>query len=321
MSKPNSSLQEPDRQIASSSKSSVEVSSQGRQSVLPETAQELQKEVVSVTGKLAPSSPTELYYREQPPVNFELAGYAALAADFIRGLHLRGKLLPLLREATVENLLLQSANTFELEITPDELETAANLFRQRNGLLSKSDMENWLEREHLTLSEMEDALHRDLLMSKLRNHVTQGRIASQFDAAPRRYDRVHLRQLVVKREDLARTLRDQLNQSGSNFAEIARDYSTNQTLKDQDGDLKLVFRYQIPQDVSEAIFSVQASEIVGPIAMTSGFHLFQIESIEAAELDDITAENIRSELFNDWLSQHLHDIKIDSQLLKLIPSY
>jgi foldase protein PrsA len=130
-----------------------------------------------------------------------------------------------------------------------------------------------------------------------------------------------LRQLVVKREDLARTLRDQLNQSGSNFAEIARDYSTNQTLKDQDGDLKLVFRYQIPQDVSEAIFSVQASEIVGPIAMTSGFHLFQIESIEAAELDDITAENIRSELFNDWLSQHLHDIKIDSQLLKLIPSY
>lgn len=318
MSKPNSSFQQANQKAIPSGESVPKPISPTSQPELPQATQEFQPTATALTVDLKLASPAVSLTPLQPPANFELAEYSMLAAEFLKGLHLRGKLLPLLREATAEQLLLQHAQAAEIRISPQELQSAADAFRQQNSLSSASDMEAWLGREHLTIAHFEDALHRDLLVSKLRDYVTRGRIASHFDADPSRYDQAHLRQLVVRQKDLAHTLREQLNQPSSNFAEIAHDYSIDQTRQDQDSDLKVVFRYHTPQEITEKIFSAKPGDIAGPVEIASNFHLFQVENIKPAELDDFTVESIRSELFNNWLSEQLHSAKIDPQLLKLI---
>lgn len=319
MSKPNSSFQQANRETPFSRALPAQTISKTKQLDLPQAAQKVQQESTALAVKLDSSSSTVSSIRPQPPLNFELARHATLTAEFLRGLHLGGKLLPLLREATIERSLLQHANASELIVTPLELQAAADTFRQQNGLSTAADMGTWLSREHLNIADFEDALQRDLLVSKLRDHVTRGRIASHFDIDPSRYDRAHLRQIVVKRESLASTLHTQLSKKSSDFSETARNYSLEQTLEDQDDDLKLVFRSHLPQSSSESIFSAKPTDVIGPIQIGSNFHLFQVEKIEPAELDDFTVESIRSELFDNWLSEQFHNVQIDAQLLKLLP--
>jgi len=214
---------------------------------------------------------------------------------------------------------LQHANASELIVTPLELQAAADTFRQQNGLFSSAEMEAWLAQEHLSIADFEDALQRALLVNKLQDHLTRGQIASHFDADPSRYDRAHVKEIVVKREDLAKSLRDQLRQKSSDFAEVANNFSIENALEYEDDRPKLMFRYQFPSDSIKSIFSAKPSAIVGPVSISSNFHLFRVEKVESAKLDYYTVEIIRTELFDSWLHEQFHDVRIDAQLLKLIP--
>jgi hypothetical protein len=319
MSKPNSSFQRNNVRAISSRQLSSQEEITARQTPASEAAQRTQQESATSVANIEPSIPKVLPSSSQPPLNFELAEYAVLTAEFLRGLHSRGKLLPLLREATIERALLEYANAFEIEITPHELQTAADTFRQQNGLTSATKMDAWLAHEHLSIADFEDSLQRNLLMSKLRDYLTRGQIAAYFDADPSRYDRAYIRQIIVPREDLANALRNQLSQQNSDFAQVARNYSIDKTLGDQDNETRLIFRCHLSSDSSESVFSAKPNDVVGPIPIPSNFHLFQVERVEPADLDDFTVESIRTELFDSWLHEQFHDVRIDVQLLKLIP--
>lgn len=253
-----------------------------------------------------------------PPVSFESVEYATLTTEFLRGLHVRRKLLPLLRAATIESLLIQHAEDAKLEVTGTELQTAADEFRQQAGLSLIKDFQTWLEQERLTLSNFEDALKRDLLLVKLRDYLTRGRIAQYFDADSTRYDQTHLKQIVLGNEDFANNLIKKIRKQVSDFSQFAHDYSLDRASAINGGDLGLIFRYQLPQEVSEAVFSAKPCDVVGPVAISSYFYLFLVESIKPAELDNFTVEDIRQELFDTWLSEQCRDLKIDPQLLKLL---
>jgi PPIC-type PPIASE domain len=254
----------------------------------------------------------------QPPVSFESVEYATLTTEFLRGLHIRRKLLPLLRAATIESLLIQHAEDANLAVTGTELQTAADEFRQQIGLSSVKDFQVWLEHERLSLSNFEDALKRDLLLVKLRDYLTKGRIAQFFDANSTRYDRARLRQIVLGNEDFANTIIKKIRKQVSDFSQFAHEYSLDRTSAINGGDLGLVFRYQLPQNVSEAVFSVKPDDVVGPVAISSNFYLFLVESIKPAELDNFTVEDIRQELFNSWLSEQCQNLKIDPHFLKFL---
>ncbi|MBW4489964.1 MAG: peptidylprolyl isomerase [Trichocoleus desertorum ATA4-8-CV12] len=317
MSKPNPSFQ-PDSVRAISSKQLLNQEKiTDRKPSASETVQITQQE--SANSSIKPSIPEFLPSGSQPPLNFELAEYAVLTAEFLKGLHRRGKLLPLLREATIERSLLEYANTFEIEITPHELQNAADTFRQQNDLTSTIEMDAWLAREHISIADFEDSLHRNLLMSKLRDYVTRGQITVRFDADSSRYDRAYIHQIIVPREDLAQTLYNQLSQQNSDFVQVARNYSIEKTVENQDDGTRLIFRCHLPLDSVESIFSAKTNDVVGPIPISSNFHLFQVERVEPAELDNFTVESIRTELFDSWLNEQFHDVRIDVQLLKLIP--
>lgn len=128
---------------------------------------------------LAPNSPTEAVVKQQPsrvpemaslalpapPV--ELRQYAQIASEFLQALHLQGRLVPLLEQASRERRMLQEAASAGLTIAPDELQSAADDFRVQRGLRSAEDMAAWLQHEYLTVSQFETAIERTLLMAKL----------------------------------------------------------------------------------------------------------------------------------------------------------
>src|SRR5262249_29928598 len=153
---------------------------------------------------------TDLDWKPTPAAT--LGGVSA--HDLLRWLHQRRRLLPLLREAAAEQFLLREVRAAGLTVFDAELQKAADRFRYRHGLTSAEQTRQWLAREGLTADDFEAGLERELLVEKLKHHLTEPRVGDQFAANRSRYARTQLRQLVVASEGIARELLAQFTDEG-----------------------------------------------------------------------------------------------------------
>jgi parvulin-like peptidyl-prolyl isomerase len=232
------------------------------------------------------------------------------AHDLCRRLHQRRRLVPLLRKAVVEEFLLFQAKQAGLSVSNEELQQAADRFRQRHGLSGAEPTQQWLARESLSVEDFEAGLERDLLIEKLKEHLTHERIAGHFSAHRDRYARARLRQIVVASEGQARELLAQLTDEGAAFADLASRHAGDGPAR-QTGASHVVQRHALPGAVAAAIFAARPGGVVGPLATPQGFCLFLVEELLPPELDAETTAAIRRELFDAWLGDRLREVQID----------
>ncbi len=245
-------------------------------------------------------------------------GGAALSlGDWLAHLKRRGRLVPLLREAALEQFLLERVRLAGLAASPEELQQAADAFRRSHGLTSAEQTQAWLTRQRLSLLDFEDALERDLLIEKLKDHVTRERIPRHFTAHQAAFARARLRLIVVPREDLARELLSQIRDEGRDFAELAREHSLHPSRADG-GRLAPVMRRQLPPAAAQAVFAAREGDVVGPLTAPEGFQLFLVEKLVPAELDAGLAAAIRQELFDAWLAEQLAGARMEFPLLEAL---
>jgi len=245
----------------------------------------------------------------------KLADVTLSLRDCLLRLKQRRQLQPLLREAAIEAFLLRQAGDAGLAVSTEQLQSAADAFRRRQGLNSAEQTNAWLAREGLSVMNLEAVLERDLLVARLREHVTAPLIEGHFAAHRDRYDRVRLGLIVVARADLARELLTQIREEGRDFAELAREHSLHGPSRDRGGELGVLLRRQLPPG-AEAVFTAREGEVIGPVALPDGFHLFRVGAMSAAELDGPTIELVRKELFDAWLTERLGGARPELPLLE-----
>jgi parvulin-like peptidyl-prolyl isomerase len=233
-----------------------------------------------------------------------------------RRVHQRGRLVPLLREAILEEFQLQQARQSGLTVAVEQLQKAADRFRQRHGLNTAAQTRQWLERAVLTVDDFEAVLERDLVVARWKQHFTEPRIAGHFAANLPRFAHAELRQIVVGSEEVARELLAQIHEEGRDFADLARQHSLDGPSRLAGGRLGLVPRYTFPAAAAEVIFAAKPAAVVGPVATDQGHVLFLVEAIKAPVLDETTAAVIREELFDAWMRDQLRNVKIDLSWLQ-----
>ncbi len=236
-------------------------------------------------------------------------------SDFLLRLKQRRKLHSLLREAVVEAFLLRQASEAALTVSAEQLQSAADAFRRRQGLNSAEQTSVWLAREGLSVTDLEAVLERDLLVARLREHITAPLLEGHFALHRERYDRIGLGVIVVARVDLARELLTQLREEGRDFAELAREHSLHSPSRDRGGELGVLLRRQLPAG-TEVVFTAREGEVVGPLTLPEGFHLFRVGKRAVAELAGPTSELIRKELFDAWLADKLNSTRLELPLLE-----
>ncbi len=245
-----------------------------------------------------------------------VAGAPLTLHDVLCGLHRSRRLLPLLKEAAAEQLLLNYAARERLTISDAELQQAADRFRHRHGLTSAEQTQQWLARAGLTVEDFESGLERDLLLGKLKRHLTEPHVADRFNGQRDRYACAALRQIVVAAEGTARELLAHITEEGQDFAELARKHSLHGPSRVAGGSLGVVARYGLPADVADAVFAASPGDVVGPLPGPDGFRLLLVEELLPPELDEETQAVIRQELFDAWLKDQLRDVRIDLSWLQ-----
>jgi len=99
----------------------------------------------------------------------------------------------------------------------------------------------------------------------------------------------------------AQDLVAQLRKSPASFAELAKKHSGDPGSAGQGGDLGFFSRGMVEKPVEDAVFSMKANEIAGPVESEFGFHVLRLAEVRPGKLRAL--EEVRGEIEKDLRKQ------------------
>ena len=120
--------------------------------------------------------------------------------------------------------------------------------------------------------------------------------------APRTQEQVWARHILVADEGKAATVMALLD-GGSDFGELAKEFSTDTGSGAKGGDLGWFGRGAMVAEFEEAAFSQEIGEISEPIKSEFGYHIIQVLGHEDRPLDATQYEESRQTAFTEWLAK------------------
>ncbi|HBV86098.1 MAG TPA: foldase [Desulfosporosinus sp.] len=131
--------------------------------------------------------------------------------------------------------------------------------------------------------------------------------------------------ILVETEELANEVKAKIV-AGEDFAELAKQYSTDESTKELGGDLGFFAKGDMVQEFEEVAFSLEVGIVSAPVKTEYGYHIIKIEDkteAKVATLEDSTAkikaalleEKLDTE-FDPWLQERLTEYTIENYLTK-----
>jgi len=120
--------------------------------------------------------------------------------------------------------------------------------------------------------------------------------------ASRTQEQVWARHILVADEGKAATVMALLD-GGSDFGELAKEFSTDTGSGAKGGDLGWFGRGAMVAEFEEAAFSQEIGEISEPIKSEFGYHIIQVLGHEDRPLDATQYEESRQTAFTEWLAK------------------
>jgi putative peptide maturation system protein len=234
--------------------------------------------------------------------------------ELLRTLKLQGRLTSIITAALVEKVIAAAARKEGISVSAEELQSAADAFRLRRGLNKAADTERWLASNRLTQEDLEEGVERELLRQKLADRVTRDQVEPTFAANRAKFDRARLRRIVLANEGIAQEMLSRIQEEGADFAELARQHSTDQRARATGGDLGIVRRQGMPPAIEAAVFGAKNGDVVGPLKTDAGHVLIKIEEILLGQLDGPTAAVIKQSLFRNWIAQQVQNGQVEVKL-------
>jgi len=224
--------------------------------------------------------------------------------------------LQFIKDAIDSALIRQSAAERGLSVSDEELQYAADDFRATRELHDTAATEAWLASNHLSFVDWESLLEQQIVTRKLRDALTDGRVDQHFAEHALSFDAAAISRLVAKTEDIAKELRAQLIEDGADFHALARQHSIDEATKHAGGYAGKVNRAALPAAVEAAVFGGKPGKVIGPVKTDEGWELIKIESLHPATLDYSLRETIKSQLFDEWLSDRRSKARVKAPLLE-----
>lgn len=134
-------------------------------------------------------------------------------------------------------------------------------------------------------------------------------------------DEVWARHILLETEEEAQEVL-QLLKDGGDWHELAAEYSTDTSNKDQGGDLGWFDNATMVQEFSEVAFNLEIGEISEPVETTFGFHIIQVLGKRESQIPPSEFESDKANAFEAWLSDKRNsrnDIEIYDNWEQYVP--
>src|SRR5262249_40942877 len=138
--------------------------------------------------------------------------------EVLHSLKVLGALEDLLEQLIEDRLIADAALAEGVVLEDEDLQKAADAYRQSHGLQKAAETRAWLEKHHLAVDDLQARIERPLLRRKLAEKLAQGQTERYFAENRAQFDRARLSQIIVDRDGVAAELLSQLVDDGADFA-------------------------------------------------------------------------------------------------------
>lgn len=193
----------------------------------------------------------------------------------------------LIRDLIDQELMVQEATSKKLE-NSKEFKEAMNTLRKQ-------------------------ALVNSLVQKQLAPKVTEVSVKDYFAKHKARYstDQVHAQHILVSTEKEADEILAEVKKPGVDFQKIAETKSKDPSAKNTRGDVGFFSRTQFDQAFTDAAFSANAGDIVGPIKTAFGFHIIKVIERKVGKIPEYAEieQQIRADYQRDTLKAYVADLR------------
>lgn len=237
----------------------------------------------------------------------EVNGQPITLADVFQTMKASGA-IDAVHKGLADTIAQRKALELGLDISTEDLQVAADNYRNAHGLQKASDTMDWLEAQGRSVEEFEASLEFKLLSERLRNHVASDqKVARRFRSEGAAFNAAELAQIVMFDRDEAELVARSIAGGAIEFYDAARQYSEDFETRAAGGYVGWRSQRALPPDLADPILSSEPGEIIGPVTIGDVFALIKILAIRAPKLDDATRTHLRETIFREWMDQQLQE--------------
>ena len=198
----------------------------------------------------------------------------------------------------------------------------ADVDKKEEDIKSKyppGQFESILKQQGLTEADVQTILRQQLVIEKAvapMVHVTDADIKAYYDKNHATLDKpaqVRARHILVADEKTADMVEAKLK-AGGNFADLAKQYSTDPSTKDKGGELGFFGVGQMVKPFSDEAFSMAVGAISPPVKSPFGWHIINLEEKKPATIATLAASRAQ---IKDTLTQQQEQQQIPIFLQQL----
>lgn len=142
-----------------------------------------------------------------------------------------------------------------------------------------------VEKDPVVKNRLEEARRQILVQSVIEkiaeNDVTDDKVKTYYQSHKDEFRQVRASHIVVETEDQAKDAKKRA--ASGDFAELAKEISTDPSAKENGGDLGYFRRDQMVKPFADKAFSMKVGEVSDPVKTEFGYHIIKLTEIKAPE--------------------------------------
>ena len=165
-------------------------------------------------------------------------------------------------------------------------------------------------KSRLALSER-DALIESLLRKAVDEQTTDEALKVWYDAhlVQFRKEQVQASHVLLKDEDEAKAVLEEVMKPGADFAAVASAKSTDPSAKTNGGDLGWFEKGRMVKEFADAAFAAEKGSIIGPVKSQFGYHVINVvDKRDAIPFEDVK-ETIKPQVQQEVAQKYVEDLK------------
>ncbi|MFB2935930.1 peptidylprolyl isomerase [Aerosakkonemataceae cyanobacterium BLCC-F154] len=223
------------------------------------------------------------------------------------------KLSTVIKEIAQQYILEEQIKALGIEEPKEDLVEQFILeFRMQQQLISAESFQQWLVTNGVSYADFKEQVIFRIKQEQLKEKVVAAQVEEYFAQNKENLDRLVLSRIVVDHPEVAQDLKEQVEQHGADFTELAKKHSM---VDDAivGGVMGAMIRAQMPEFIREATKNVQPGQIIGPLKIDGRYCLLKVEQLLPASLEGALKRDLETHLFEEWLKQNLQklDIKLN----------
>lgn len=201
-----------------------------------------------------------------------------------------------------------------IECTPHEIDQAYQKFYQTNHINSDKELQVWLQRHSMTVTQLELMVIRPLKIQKFKQQTWGSRLESYFWQRKADLDLVIYSTIKLTGKDLAQELFFRISEGEQTFTEAAKKYS--QGIEAYTGGMMNPIGIgRLPKSLTQVLGYLNPGELYRPIAFNNYFMIVRLEQIIPAKLNSLTAQSLLDELFEAWVKKQLQTLETQQDFI------